>query len=159
MTRAKRQLFISYAKRDDSGKDTLPASFLASSNLMPRQQKTEHTVDTLERAAELRWYQPLVDIHTGTMAELLRPMLERYKLSATHVCAFLDVSHGGPQGFLLEQLLRFPRAKSPQAAYGTAIHATLQRAHAHLAATESHRPPEDILRDFETISRPTPARG
>lgn len=153
MTRAKRQLFISYSSCDDNGKDTLPASFLTASSLSPRRETTTHTIDTLVRGAELRWYQPLVDIQTGTMKELLRPMLDQYKLSATHVCAFLDVTHGGPKGFLLEYLLRFPQAKNPQAAYGTAIHATLQRAHAHLSATESHRPPEDILRDYENNLR------
>lgn len=153
MTRAKRQLIISYPSSDDNGKDTLPASFLAASSLEPQHETTQHTIETLVHGAELRWYQPLIDIQAGTMKELLRPMLDRYKLSATHVGAFLDVTHGGPQGFLLEYLLRFPQAKNPQAAYGTAVHATLQRAHAHLAATESHRPPEDILRDYENNLR------
>jgi DNA helicase II / ATP-dependent DNA helicase PcrA len=150
MTRAKKQLTISYSSSDDNNKDTLLASFLTASSMKPQHETAKHTIDTLVQAVELRWYQPLIDIKAGTMQELLRPMLERYKLSATHVGAFLDVTHGGPQGFLLEYLLRFPQAKSPQAAYGTAIHATLQRAHAHLAATESHRAVEDILRDYET---------
>jgi DNA helicase-2/ATP-dependent DNA helicase PcrA len=38
---------------------------------------------------------------------------------------------------------------SPSAAYGSAIHKTLQNAHAHVAATKSQRPVEDVLRDFE----------
>jgi DNA helicase-2/ATP-dependent DNA helicase PcrA len=38
---------------------------------------------------------------------------------------------------------------SPSASYGSAIHATLQRAHSHLAATGKPRPAEDILHDFE----------
>ncbi|MNY16080.1 PD-(D/E)XK nuclease superfamily protein [compost metagenome] len=38
---------------------------------------------------------------------------------------------------------------SPSAAYGSAIHRTLQRAHAHVAAQKNHRPIEDILHDFE----------
>jgi DNA helicase-2/ATP-dependent DNA helicase PcrA len=38
---------------------------------------------------------------------------------------------------------------SPSAAYGSAIHKTLQHAHAHVAATKSQRPVEDVLRDFE----------
>jgi DNA helicase II / ATP-dependent DNA helicase PcrA len=153
MTRAKKQLYISYGHTDDNGKDTLAASFLTASTLEVQQESVTHTIDTLVHAAELRWYQPLVDISAGTMKELLQPMLDRYKLSATHVGAFLDVTHGGPKGFLLEYLLRFPQAKSPQAAYGTAIHATLQRAHSHLAATESHRAVEDILRDYENNLR------
>jgi DNA helicase-2/ATP-dependent DNA helicase PcrA len=49
----------------------------------------------------------------------------------------------------MNNLLRFPQAMSPSAAYGSAVHKTLQRAHAHVAATKSQRPVEDILRDFE----------
>ena len=153
MTRAKRQLFISYSKADDNGKNILPASFLLATTLPATPHTTTHTIDTLVRAAELRWYQPLVNITSGTMQELLAPLLSQYKLSATHVGAFLDVTRGGPQAFLLDYLLRFPQAKPPQAAYGTAVHATLQRAHAHLSATDSHRAPEDILHDFETNLR------
>jgi DNA helicase-2/ATP-dependent DNA helicase PcrA len=49
----------------------------------------------------------------------------------------------------MSNLLRFPQAISPSAGYGSAIHATLQRTHAHLTATGKHRPIEDILHDFE----------
>ncbi len=153
MTRAKRQLTISYAQSDDNGKSLLPASFLSGGSWQARHESTTHTIDSLEKAAQLQWYQPIVSVQTGTIQELLKPMLERYRLSATHMGAFLDVTRGGPQGFLLQNLLMFPQAKGPQAAYGTAIHATLQRAHAHLAATESHRAAEDILRDFEANLR------
>ena len=83
------------------------------------------------------------------MKELLAPRLENYKLSSTHLSNFLDVSRGGPQKFLLNDLLKFPRAKLPSASYGTAIHVALQRAHAHLSATGKPRPTEDILHDFE----------
>ena len=38
---------------------------------------------------------------------------------------------------------------SPSAAYGSAIHATLQRAHSALSATGKRRPIEDLLGDFE----------
>lgn len=150
MTRAKKQLAISYSSSDDNGKDTLPASFLSINGWEATHSTTQHTIESLTAAAELRWYEPIVTVDTGTMRELLQPALDTYKLSATHVGSFLDVTHGGPRGFLLRNLLRFPESKGPQAAYGTAIHATLQRAHSHLAATESHRAVEDILRDFET---------
>jgi DNA helicase-2/ATP-dependent DNA helicase PcrA len=83
------------------------------------------------------------------MRELLAPVLENYKLSSTHLNNFLDVSRGGPHTFLMNNLLRFPQAMSPSAGYGSAIHLTLQRTHAHLTATGKHRPTEDILHDFE----------
>ncbi|OGL21808.1 hypothetical protein A2707_00440 [Candidatus Saccharibacteria bacterium RIFCSPHIGHO2_01_FULL_45_15] len=153
MTRAKKQLTISYSLADDNAKKTLPASFLSIDGWEAIHTPVNHTMETIVRAAELRWYEPVVAVDRGTMKDLLAPLLERYKLSATHVGAFLDVTRGGPQGFLLQNLLMFPQAKSPQAAYGTAIHATLQRAHSHLAAIESHRAVEDILHDFESNLR------
>lgn len=151
MTRAKKHLSISYSLSDNNGKQTLPASFLAMDGWEKEMPKTTHTIETLTRAAELMWYKPYVDLHTGTMQELLAPMIEKYRISATDVCTFLDITHGGPQGFLINRLLRFPKATSPSAAYGTAIHKTLQRAHAHLSATGEQRPPEDILHDYEQL--------
>ncbi len=153
MTRARYHLTITYSLTDDTGKPLLAASFLAGDTWQPHHETTEHTLATLEAAAALEWYQPLITVDTGTKKELLAPIVTRYKLSATHLGAFLDVTNGGPNGFLLNYLLRFPQAVSPQAAYGTAIHATLQRAHAHLSATESHRAIEDILSDFEHYLR------
>jgi DNA helicase-2/ATP-dependent DNA helicase PcrA len=149
MTRARKQLIISYSASDDSGKDTLCASFLLATSLKPEIVNFEHDNAQLIAGAEQRWYEPIVNLSVGTMQELLAPTLENYKLSVTHFNNFLDVSRGGPQAFLMNNLLRFPQAMSPSAAYGSAIHKTLQNAHAHVAATKSQRPVEDILRDFE----------
>jgi DNA helicase-2/ATP-dependent DNA helicase PcrA len=149
MTRARKQLIISYSASDDSGKDTLCASFLLATSLKPEIVSFDNDNAQLIAGAEQRWYEPIVNLSVGTMQELLAPTLENYKLSVTHFNNFLDVSRGGPQAFLMNNLLRFPQAMSPSAAYGSAIHKTLQNAHAHVAATKSQRPVEDILRDFE----------
>lgn len=149
MTRAKKQLTISYSRADDSGKETLRASFLTGEIWQPIIPTISHTIATLESAAELRWYQPIISLRHSTMQELLVPTLERYKLSATHLNSFLDVTRGGPETFLLNNILRFPQAKSASASYGSAVHATLHHTHSHLAATGRHRPVEDILHDFE----------
>ena len=82
------------------------------------------------------------------MKELLAPTLENYKLSVTHLNNFIDVTRGGPQNFLLNNLLRFPQAKSANAIYGTLIHAVLQHAHSHLAASGTRKPIEDITGEF-----------
>jgi DNA helicase-2/ATP-dependent DNA helicase PcrA len=149
MTRARKQLTISYSTSDDNGKDTLCASFLLATDPKPEQVTPTHTTAELIAGAERRWYEPIVSLSSGTMQELLAPTLEKYKLSITHLNNFLDVTRGGPQAFLINNLLRFPQAMSPSAAYGSAIHKTLQHAHAHVAATKSQRPVEDVLRDFE----------
>jgi DNA helicase-2/ATP-dependent DNA helicase PcrA len=155
MTRAKNHLTISYSLTDDSGKGTLRASFLHDGVWKPISNNQATTLDTLVQAAELAWYQPLVRPLHATMKELLTPHLETYKLSSTHINNFLDVTRGGPQSFLLNNILRFPQAMSPSASYGSAIHASLQRAHAHVSATGQARPLEDILHDFEENLRAT----
>lgn len=148
MTRAKRQLHISYSSLDDSGKNTLPASFLAGTSLLESEEKPAHTTATLTTLNEIAWHDRVTTAPSDTMKDLLAPTLEKYKLSSTHLNNFIDLTRGGPQAFLLRNLLRFPESKSPSAAYGTAMHAALQRAHNHLVATGERRPLEDVLGDF-----------
>jgi DNA helicase-2/ATP-dependent DNA helicase PcrA len=149
MTRARKNLTITYSSSDDNGKNTLRASFLTSDSWQAVTPQLSTTIESLARAAQLMWYQPVVSPLSQDMHALLAPNLERYKLSSTHLNNFLDVTRGGPQMFLMNNLLRFPQAISPSAGYGSAMHATLQRTHAHLSATGKHRPDEDILHDFE----------
>lgn len=148
MTRAKRQLHISYSATDTSGKDTLVASFLTGTTIPEKVEQPEHSIATLTGLNELAWHDHITKQPTDTMKQLLAPVLENYKLSSTHLNNFIDLTRGGPSAFLMHNLLRFPQAKSASASYGTAIHATLQRAHNHLAATGGRRPLEDVLGDF-----------
>ena len=148
MTRAKRQLFISYSATDASGKDILPAGFLSGIAIDEQVITPGHDIEALTTLNQLDWQDYVTNQPTATMKALLEPTLENYKLSATHLNNFIDLTHGGPSMFLMNNLLRFPAAKSASASYGTAIHATLQRAHNHLVATGEKRPVEDILGDF-----------
>ena len=147
MTRAKRQLYLSYARSDDTAKDTLKASFLAGTNLQEIDRRPNSTT-TLAAQSEIVWHDRLTAPINRTMKELLAPTLENYKLSVTHLNNFIDVTRGGPQNFLLNNLLRFPQAKSANAIYGTLIHTVLQHAHSHLAASGTRKPIEDITGEF-----------
>lgn len=147
MTRAKRELVISYSSADILGKATLPAGFLT--DLTEVHTVEPLTIEQEQAALTADWRVSLTDHPTQSMQALIRPMLENYRLSVTHLNAFLDITRGGPQQFLLHNLLRFPQAKSANARFGTAVHATLQRAHSNLSATGVKRPVEDIIHDFE----------
>ncbi len=147
MTRARDELTISYSATNDKNKATLRADFLVDSPIAPT-ILPEPSFDEQVEAAEIAWYEPLRR-PTRELKELLAPRLESYKLSATDLTSFLDVVNGGPQGFLLNKLLRFPQATSPAAAYGNAVHKALQQAHVHVLATGEQKPLEDILHDFE----------
>lgn len=147
MTRAKSSLRMSFSSTDDRDKQTLIASFLSDSTAeqIPISQTTQAAQIA---SAELAWYVPLSQ-PTTELKEILKPSLDAYKLSSTHLNNFLDVTRGGPQAFLLDNLLHFPSTKSAAASYGSAIHATLQQAHVHVTATGEQKPLEDVLHDFE----------
>lgn len=148
MTRARTTLHISYSRSNDANKTTLLASFLSGNKWQPTQPATAPSAQNAAHALQLEWHYPLTHLPRQTMKELLAPMLAHYKLSATHLNTFLDVTRGGPQHFLLNNLLRFPQAMSANAAYGSAIHRTLQQAHTHVKTTGKKRPIEDIVGDF-----------
>lgn len=147
MTRAKSRLIMSYSDSNDNDKATLIASFLSDTIVEAKDIPALSEAEQIE-SAELAWYAPLTAV-TADLKNILEPTLSHYRLSVTHLNAFIDVSRGGPQHFLLDHLLHFPSAKSPSASYGTAIHNTLQQAHTHVVSTGEHKPLEDVLRDFE----------
>lgn len=68
------------------------------------------------------------DLEHEKQRMLLKPILENYQLSVTHLLNFLDLERGGPQYFIQRNLLRLPDAKTARLAFGTAIHAALRKA-------------------------------
>ena len=149
VTRAKASLRFIASAMQDSGKALLPVAALTTEKI----EIIEHETTTQETIESLRndWRHRALDVPLSTKEQVLRPLLTNYKLSATHLNNFLNIPSGGPELFLLHNLLRFPQAMNPSAAYGSAVHAALQRAHAHLSATNKRRPIEDVLNDFEAV--------
>ena len=148
MTRAKTTLTMTYSQTNDAGSDTMIASFLTDHT--PTIAPAADTPAAQLTVAQTDWSTRLSAPITAELKDVLAPTLETYKLSITHLNNFLDVSRGGPQNFLLNNLLRFPSAKSPAASYGTAIHASLQQLHNLLRADHRLPPTEHILHYFRT---------
>jgi len=156
MTRARRELIMSYAAIDGRGKDQLAASFLTGLTVETIVHTATDNPADLINDARIDWVGRLTNVPHRSMKSILAPVLEDYKLSATHLNNFIDITRGGPTLFLLSNLLHFPQSMGASASYGTAIHRTLQRAHNHLVSTGSRRPLEDILGDFTQQLRETP---
>ena len=148
MTRAKTTLTMTYSQTNDAGSDTMITSFLTDH--APTIIPAADTPAAQITVAQTDWSTRLSAPITAELKDVLAPTLETYKLSITHLNNFLDVSRGGPQNFLLNNLLRFPSAKSPAASYGTAIHASLQQLHNRLGADHRLPPTERILHYFRT---------
>lgn len=147
MTRAKNTLTITYSQTNDSGSDTIIASFLTNytPTIIPA---IENPTEQIE-IAKTSWSERLTSPIIPELKDLLAPNMETYKLSVTHLNNFLDVSRGGPQNFLLNNLLHFPATKNSAAAYGTAIHSSLQQTHCLFNANHQLPSTEQIFQFFQ----------
>lgn len=151
MTRAKNELNISFSAENDKRKETMLADFLVESKIEQTKITSDDSTDKLVEITEIDWHQPIVSPITDTMQNLLLPRLADYKLSVTHLQNFLNVKNGGPETFLLNNLLQFPQEKSPSACFGTAIHDVLQFAHTHFASTRDKLPITELQSKFDSI--------
>ncbi len=146
MTRARKSLNISYSKTDRATKPMLIASFV--SQMPTLVNASSDNLADITSTVETDWHGRITTNIDTDLASLLAPTLENYKLSVTHLNNFLDVANGGPQAFLMNNLLRFPQAKSPNASMGTAIHASLQYTHNSVKADGKLPKIESILDYF-----------
>lgn len=151
MTRAKKYLYISSSEQNLSGKKSLKAEFLSNQQWRPAEPCNSKELQL--KAAEHTWH-TAVDINKDKkLHEILSTQLKNYQLSATHLNNFIDVTKGGPQGFLLNNILHFPQGMSASAAMGSSVHKALQNAHQHLRIEGDRRPIEDVVGDFEKYLR------
>lgn len=131
LTRAKHSLYITGYTHNLDNKLSPGLSFLTGASELPPQAidkpATEKASEILSKDWAYRFRQIIAD-----KPSLFEPILADYKLSVTHLNNFIDVTNAGPRYFLTHNLLRFPEALSPSAAYGDAIHKTLQWTYAEL---------------------------
>ncbi|HET7630118.1 MAG TPA: ATP-dependent DNA helicase [Candidatus Saccharimonadales bacterium] len=147
LTRAKDRLILSGPAAEPSGKSCLPVGYLTGL-LEATQPNRPGDTQPLTKLAEFDWQSSYLQLDHQSQAQLLKPVLDRYRLNASHLNSFLDVADGGPQQFLLNQLLHFPQAASASAAFGLAIHEALRLAHDHFTASGEVQPHEDITGNF-----------
>ena len=148
-TRAKSNLTISYSQENSQGKANSLASFLIDTTLERAEVEPHKSIEQSIINEEIAWYERIVSSDSTNLKSVLRHELDKYQLSVTHLTNFLDVTRGGPQNFLLQNMMHFPQAMSPASAYGSAIHSALQQAHLHLSVSGKKQAIEDILRNFE----------
>jgi DNA helicase-2/ATP-dependent DNA helicase PcrA len=128
MTRSRHTLYVTGYAHSLDNKLSPGLSFLAPLAAEPVEKPaTPAAIEILSTDWAYRFRQVIADKPT-----LFEPILASYKLSVTHLNNFIDVQGAGPQYFFLHNLLRFPEAPSPSAAYGDAVHKTLQWAHGRL---------------------------
>lgn len=123
MTRARQTLHVSYVSRVDAKTTALPAEQLAQKPFSDAPQTADASV-ILGEVAQLMPARPKPKV----MQELLSDTLANYRLSATALTHFLDLSRQGMDTFIDEQLLRLPQPTSEVLAHGNAMHAAMELA-------------------------------
>lgn len=139
LTRAKHSLTITSYTHSLENKLSPILSFImnesdvAHPKFTPKRLAKPRSIEAIEILStdwSYRFKQIIADKKT-----LFEPILNNYKLSVTHLNNFIDVTAGGPNYFFMHNLLHFPEALSPAAAYGDSVHKTLQWVHLQLNKT------------------------
>lgn len=131
LTRAKHTLHICGYSHDLDNKRSPALSFIEDIESLSQKQVSKPTSVKAAEILSTDWSYRFRQIIADKPA-LMAPILDDYKLSVTHLNNFLDVADGGPYFFLMHNLLRFPEALSPSAAYGDSVHQTLKWLHGEL---------------------------
>lgn len=143
ITRAKENLFVfAPEKTSRRGDDLTIKPFLGSINEVA-EAPASSSIENHEVAWDYKLTTPNANLKT-----LLKPLLENYKLTASSLNAFINLEYAGPNKFLLEYLLRFPTADSPNIAYGNAVHAAFRCALNHFQKNGAKAPHDQIEKIF-----------
>jgi DNA helicase-2/ATP-dependent DNA helicase PcrA len=125
LTRAKKQLNVSYYENETNGKDVSPSRFVVEMiECKSVQQEEVHVPDHLITEFMLSYVPP---DQTGpiTLPEqaFMDSFLKDYSLSVTHLNTYLKC----PISFYFNQVLRVPAAKNSAMSFGSAIHGVLEK--------------------------------
>ena len=137
-TRAKTHLYFTSYQSTLAGRDMTRLKYMqisddeggvAKAHILPKSSQKLITDEREQVSAEA-----LLDYWTDRhqpkfkpkLEELMKPRLSGYRLNPTHLNQFTDLVNYGPSSFFIYGLLRFPRAPSAEAGYGTAVHSSLR---------------------------------
>jgi DNA helicase-2/ATP-dependent DNA helicase PcrA len=150
MTRAKKQLSISYPKFNNNGKELEKSRFVAE--LEDSGKVSSKQIQLSDDA--------LIDFNLNILkhsqasipAELIDTLfidsiLEKYTLSVTHLNNYLKC----PITFYFNNLIRVPAPKSARMTFGSAVHFALEKLFKNMNAhpEKSFGTKEDLLKDFK----------
>lgn len=134
-TRAKSRLTHTLHKFDEKGKEKVLLRYLQPLKELSEVKFNDLSDELLSAKDSANAYQQKLfgsqngEQNRAVLADILAPILENYRLSATHLTTWLDPEYGGPEVFITRHLLRFPQAMNESAVHGSAVHKALEKAH------------------------------
>ena len=166
ITRAKHSLYLTSSASNYSGKSTKQLKYFneqtqddgtVQSLVLP--EFAQHIITNdfqppTEDSLELAWHdRHRPNFKNTRLSALLIERLERYKISPTHLNAFIDTVYGGPESVFFNTILRFPQAPTASGQFGNAIHETMEWTQLKINQSGVMPKTNKIISQFETYMR------
>ncbi|MDR3298246.1 MAG: ATP-dependent helicase [Candidatus Nomurabacteria bacterium] len=141
ITRTKARLYLTSSTSDFLGKQSNRLKFLNEreikdagnvitfvGDVIPEKYAVVARDEKEDVAAEdlsLNWFSKFVP-NAETEKALLKPAVEHYKISPTHLLDYIDLDYAGPEEFLRRHIYKLPQEGGFSLSYGTLIHEVMQ---------------------------------
>ncbi len=154
MTRAKKQLSISYLVNDNNGKELEKSQFVAELEEFAGLQTTNYQVsnDDITQFEYAVWQTNNEPVESHLFQnDFIDELLDKYTLSVTHLSAYLKC----PTAFYFNNLVKVPSPLSASMTFGSAVHHALEQLFRKMnASTEKQfAQAEELLKDFNWFMR------
>jgi DNA helicase-2/ATP-dependent DNA helicase PcrA len=154
MTRAKKQLLISYAERDNNDKELEKSRFVAELETNAGLKTVPlHVSDEALLEFELNVLRSQLQTVGNDLFdnEFVDELLEKYSLSVTHLNNYLKC----PTAFYFNNIVRVPAPMSASMTFGSAVHHALEMLFKNMNAHEDKQfgTAEDLFNDFKWYMR------
>lgn len=135
LTRSSKKTYVTWSKSKLDGKQMMNSMFIneLGDGVKPTAEKKSRALmdradDLLEKILTLSGDETVS--YTKSEREFFKKLVGEFKLSVTALNTYLE----DPHEFLINSLLRVPRAKSPILSFGTAVHTALEKFYFRLLA-------------------------
>ncbi|MDD2792647.1 MAG: ATP-dependent DNA helicase [Sediminibacterium sp.] len=147
LTRAEKQLTISYSRYKSDGKPLEPSMFIAE--IQEEHHLPVHSVavgrEQISEFSALAFEDNLKPELEKVETEFINRMLEKFVMNVTALNNYLKC----PLQFYFNNLVRVPSGKSESTEFGSAVHYALQRLFQHMQEKEAFPPVDVFIADFE----------
>jgi len=150
MTRAKKEVHISYSSTNENQRPQVPSIFIEELNPEYTEKIPTSSIEeeALDRLQTIFLKIPTPD-HTDEEKAYIRSLLDNYTMSVTHLNNYIRC----PRLFYYQNLLRVPSAMNKFAAFGSAVHETLKDFNIEHKEDEILPSKEFLLEKFEKHMR------
>ena len=146
VTRAKKQLILNNYNVNENGVSTELLDWIDPklSNLtnIPSSNKAE-IINFINKDWQSKLYEQKIDYKQS-----LGPILDKFKLSATHLNNYLEITDEATNSFIFKSLLKIPQVVKPKMLYGISMHNAISYLHKINFNDKRVIPVKDLIEEF-----------